>query len=82
MTHHHDLPHEVKSDLTFEERLIKLLDHWIKHNESHAGTYQEWAEKAASSGLPAVSEQLKEVCSLTQSIDSKFKQVLALMNKK
>jgi hypothetical protein len=32
------------------EKLEILLKHWVKHNEEHAGEFQEWAEKAKSSG--------------------------------
>lgn len=27
------------------EKLRHLLEHWIKHNESHTLKYREWAEK-------------------------------------
>ena len=51
MTHHHEHHHDVTSDLTFEEKLIKLLEHWLKHNQDHAHTYQEWAGRAKAHDL-------------------------------
>lgn len=71
MTHHHH--HEVKSDLTFQEKLIKLLGHWAKHNREHAATYNEWAQKASGSGLPEIGALLKEIHALSMQIDDAFK---------
>lgn len=73
MTHHHHHSHEVKSELTFDEKLIKLLDHWLKHNEDHAGTYMDWAEKAKQNRMETVGALLEEVCELTAEISEKFK---------
>lgn len=81
MTHHHDHEHhhhhEIKSDLTFKEKLIKLLDHWVKHNQDHAETYRDWAEKAKDNELSEVGGLLDEVHALTMQINEKFKQAAA-----
>ena len=68
--HHHD--HDVKSELTFKEKLIKLLEHWTKHNRDHAATYQEWAEKAADNEMPEIGALLGEVHALSMRIDDMF----------
>jgi len=39
--------------MTASEKLAHLLHHWIEHNEAHAATYREWAERAEAEGLPA-----------------------------
>ena len=41
---------EVIHKMTELDKLKKLLEHWAEHNEEHAKTYLEWAEKAAASG--------------------------------
>jgi hypothetical protein len=41
-------------------KLLHLLDHWIEHNEAHAQTYREWAEKATAEGLSAAAEHIEE----------------------
>jgi hypothetical protein len=80
MTHHHhhdhdhEHHHEVKSDLTFKEKMIKLLDHWMKHNQDHAATYKDWAEKAKTNDLPEISLLLEEVHDMTLKINDKFKE--------
>ena len=78
--HHHD--HEVKSELTFDEKLIKLLDHWLKHNDDHAGNYRDWAEKARQNQLEAVGALLEDVCDLTAEINAKFESAAKLVRKK
>jgi hypothetical protein len=72
--HHHD--HEIKSELTFDEKLEKLLGHWIKHNEDHAETYREWMAKAENNGLEKTGKILLEAAELTLQINSKLKEAL------
>ena len=81
MTHDHHHHHDVKSDLTFEDKLIKLLEHWLKHNADHAGTYRDWAERARTNNLPQVAELLDQVSAMSVNLDDKFKEALALIIK-
>ncbi len=69
--HNHD-HHTQKSSLTFDERMIKLLEHWIKHNIDHAETYREWAKRAAENNLSEIGTILNEVAEMTVSINAKF----------
>jgi len=81
--HHHDHhEHDVKSELSFDEKMIKLFDHWLKHNEDHAGTYRDWAEKARQNQLDAVAALLEEVCGLTEEINAKFESAAKLVQEK
>ncbi len=77
MNHHHD----VESDLTFEEKLNKLLHHWIKHNEDHAGTYRNWKEKAAKNNMKKTAALLEEAAALTIQINQKFEKALNKLEK-
>ena len=81
MTHDHHHHHDVKSDLTFEDKLIKLLEHWLKHNADHADTYREWAERARTHNLSQVAGLLDQVSAMSVGLDDKFKEALALMKK-
>jgi len=40
-------------------KLIILLPHWIEHNQEHAESFRERAEKARELGLEAVAEQIE-----------------------
>ena len=79
MSHHHHDTHHVhtvtESTLSFEEQLTTLLSHWITHNESHAGTYRDWAEKAAANHLDQAAEQLKKIADLTLLINEKLEEI-------
>ena len=77
MSHHHHHDHQDHSqdktnDLTFPEKMIKLLDHWTRHNHDHAKTYSDWAAKATEEGLGEVAATLEEVAEITRSLNSKF----------
>lgn len=78
---HHDHTHsqdrEVASTLSIEEKLIKLLEHWIRHNEGHVGSYIEWARKAEASHLADIGRLLYEAADETLSASAKFDAALA-----
>ncbi|RPJ17820.1 MAG: hypothetical protein EHM37_00140 [Deltaproteobacteria bacterium] len=71
---HHDHP---SPELSFDEKLIKLLEHWIRHNQEHAKTYGDWAEKAAADSKGEVSILLNEAVSLSMDLNRKFEKALA-----
>jgi len=79
--HHHDHDKRAESTLSFEDKMIKLLEHWIKHNDDHVGTYRDWAQKAQSHGMPEAGAQLSEVADLTAGLTGKFEQILAAIKK-
>jgi hypothetical protein len=82
---HHDHLHDCDrndrppDELSFNEKLIKLLEHWIRHNQEHAKTYGDWAEKAAADSKREVSILLKEAVSLSMDLKRKFEQALTKM---
>jgi len=70
--HHHHHEDEIKSDLTFREKMVKLLEHWIKHNAEHADNYRNWAVKAKDEDLDEVSSLLEQAAVLTLDISTLF----------
>lgn len=72
MTHHHHHNGEGSSGLSFEERMIKLLEHWIKHNDDHAGNYRDWAAKAETAHMARVASLLEDAAVMTAQISEKF----------
>ena len=87
MTHHnhnhdhHHHSHDESTEMSMEEKLAKLLDHWMKHGEEHAKTYELWAERAKSHGLDQVDLLFKKAAEKTRAIDEDFKAALALLHK-
>ena len=76
--HHHDDTQEV---LTFEQKMFKILDHWIKHNKDHAATYRDWAEKARQNKLLAVGELLDDAAEIALQVNGKFKDAKKIVEK-
>jgi len=76
--HHHD---DVKTELSFEEKIVKLLAHWIKHNDDHALTYNDWAQKAKDNQMPEISKALDSAAEATRVLNEQFEAILRSMKK-
>ncbi len=77
--HHHHEHGESQGTMSVQEKLAKLFDHWIKHNNDHAGTYQQWAEQAEAEGMQEVAQLLREVEQMTLNMNEKFEQGARLL---
>jgi hypothetical protein len=73
--HHHD--HDSHEEMPFDEKLTKLLSHWIKHNQDHALNYRNWAEKAKTNGRGQTAGLLEEAAEMSLTINEKFEAALA-----
>ncbi|HSO20237.1 MAG TPA: hypothetical protein VLT88_12295 [Desulfosarcina sp.] len=71
--HHHGDAHS-HSPLSFSEKLVKLLDHWVQHNDHHAEDYRKWAFEARANGQTAVAELLASAAELTDTISDRFRE--------
>ena len=47
----------TKTDM---EKLQILINHWIEHNEEHAGEFEKWAGRAKSAGSVAVHDHIAD----------------------
>jgi hypothetical protein len=92
--HHHHHHHDSQGELSFDEKIEKMLSHWIKHNEDHALNYRNWAEKAKANGIDKWAEKakangidkagilLEEAADMSLAINEKFEAALALVSDK
>jgi hypothetical protein len=80
MAHNHH-PHEPLGTLPFDEKLIKLLEHWVKHNHEHAATYKDWAEKAKGKRIPETVSLLEEAADMTLLVSRKFEKALDVIKR-
>ena len=71
--HHSDTPDELPLD----QKLLKLLEHWVKHNTDHAVTYRNWAEKAKANGMAQVAKLLDDAADASLQINDLFRQASA-----
>ena len=78
--HHHD--HDSHEELPFDEKLVKLLSHWIKHNQDHALNYRNWAEKAKANGRDQVAGLLEAAADMSLAVNEKFEAALAGLDHK
>ena len=44
--------------MTTAEKLRQLIPHWREHNEAHAQSFLEWADKARAEGLAEVADAI------------------------
>jgi hypothetical protein len=72
MSHHiPSATHQTPSDsLSLEEKLSKLFDHWIQHNDDHAKTYRAWGSKAKHQKLDEIARLLEEAAQITEKINT------------
>jgi hypothetical protein len=78
-SHSHDHSHGDGGEMSFADRMERLLEHWLDHNADHAATYREWAEKARENDMEAAAEQLEEAADMTVAINGKFKAAAQLI---
>lgn len=76
--HHHDHHHsqDGSSEMSMGEKLVKLLGHWMQHNEEHAKSYELWAQRAAEDGLTEVAALIEKAAGKTRAADEDFKAAL------
>jgi hypothetical protein len=77
--HHHHHDHDSHGKMPFDEKLLKMLNHWIKHNEDHASNYRNWAEKAKANGRKEAGALLDEAAVMSLVVNEKFKKALVLI---
>ncbi len=81
--HHHDHDHhESQTAMSFEGKLVKLFEHWIKHNNDHAGTYREWAKRAKENDMAHICALLEDAADITLSLNKKFEEAAAIAENK
>ena len=73
MDHHSHNHQDIEQKLSFEEKLIKLVEHWIRHNDDHAENYRKWAKKAKQHQLTDAGELLEKAAEMTDLISQNFK---------
>ena len=80
--HHHHHDHDSHGELSFDEKMAKLLEHWIKHNQDHALNYRNWAEKAKANGIDKAGILLEEAADMSLAINEKFEAAQAIISDK
>lgn len=70
--HHHHHHHETDSTLSFKEKMIKRIEHWLKHNTDHAESYREWSAHLVEAGYPEAADMLAKAAEASLQINELF----------
>lgn len=70
--HHHDHGNDASGTMSLPEKLEKILDHWVQHNQSHTDTYRQWAADAKANGLEEVAALLTQAADQTDAVSALF----------
>ncbi|MFP4474686.1 MAG: hypothetical protein ACLFOY_03950 [Desulfatibacillaceae bacterium] len=79
-SHSHD-DQPASAGLTTRDKLVTLLEHWKNHNVGHAGTYRQWAKRAAAEGLDEVAALLDEAAEMNTRMNEKFDEAAKKLEK-
>jgi len=66
--HSHGHDHSHAQELTLEQKLEKLLGHWIDHNNSHKDTFFTWAQRAKDGDIDAIALNLEKAGQLSREV--------------
>jgi len=75
---HHHPADDSPGGLSFDDKLAKLLEHWIKHNQDHAINYRNWAEKAKANGRADAGALFEDAAEMSLAINEKFAAAAAM----
>lgn len=73
--HHHGHAHHhnpVDGELSETQKILKLLHHWIHHNDDHATNYIDWARKIEALGFTTAARHLRTAAELTNTVSREF----------
>jgi hypothetical protein len=56
-----------------------MLEHWVHHNEDHARSFREWAERARSLGQEEVAVILEETAGAAHHQNKRLEDALAIL---
>ncbi len=77
----HSHAHSHADQLTLEQKLEKLVSHWIDHNDSHKETFHTWAARAENKGLTVVAKKIEEAATVSDQVTALLKQALTELTK-
>ncbi len=72
--------HSHGEGLSDREKLRKMIEHWIHHNEDHVQSYRQWAGRAEKLGETAVAEALEEAAAVSARMNALFEKALGRLD--
>jgi hypothetical protein len=62
------------------EKLKRLIPHWMEHNDEHAETYKNWAEKASSVDMKELSMILIKLHQESKKLRELFEEAMRIVS--
>ncbi len=79
--HHHDhAPEHGVQSVSELEKLRKITDHWIAHNEEHARSYRLWADRAREAGQQEPAEILEQIAADMAEQNKKLRKIIIILD--
>ncbi|MGC9964553.1 MAG: hypothetical protein ABSE08_04025 [Syntrophobacteraceae bacterium] len=80
-THAHKHDAETKAEtVTGIEKLKKMTEYWISHNEEHARSYRLWAGRAREVGYGEPGDILEQIASEVVEINERLRKVIQIID--
>lgn len=61
------------------EKLRHLVSHWQEHNQEHARTYREWAERMKKAGEDGAERILLRIAEKSEELEEDFKNLTSAL---
>jgi uncharacterized protein (UPF0128 family) len=61
------------------EKLKRLLEHWMEHNNKHVQLYRDWAEKASPLSNRKLPEILRRLSNETEKLNRLFEEAIKMI---
>jgi hypothetical protein len=74
--HGHEHKHDTPEPL---HKLTKMVEHWIHHNEDHARSFKDWAERARELGKSEVGTLLQGAAQQSLQQNDQLRKALNLL---
>jgi hypothetical protein len=74
--HGHEHKHDAPEPL---QKLIKMVEHWIHHNEDHAQSFKDWAGRARELEKGEVATLLEDVAYQSLQQNEQLRRALSLL---
>ena len=66
----HDHPHgSPHTEMPFHEKALKLIEHWMKHNEAHSVEYRRWAATFRQHAMDEAADALESAAEQNEHIN-------------
>jgi hypothetical protein len=83
MAHHYshagEQHEEPEGKICMPEKLLRIVEFWLHHNEEHAQSYRDWADRARKMGFEEVGHILEVLAGEALLSNRNLERVLSLL---